>query len=65
MVYRHEEAHLSSVLIIAIVLAAVFIILVIVDLSCFCVNQAGILMCICERVRGKPVEDDEEAKLGR
>jgi hypothetical protein len=59
-----EGAALSSGAIVSIVVASLFVILIFVDLSCYVVNQAGLLMLICEKMRGSKTSD-EDAKLGR
>ncbi|GFG32210.1 hypothetical protein Cfor_02031 [Coptotermes formosanus] len=58
-----EGAALSSGAIVSIVVASLFVILIFVDLSCYVVNQAGLLMLICEKMRGSKTSD-EDAKLG-
>lgn len=64
MVYKSDDPTISSATIIGIVVAAVLLILILVDLTCYCCNRAGILMAICERTRKMP-PDEEDAKLGR
>lgn len=55
---------LSSGAIVSIVVASLFVMLIFIDLSCYLVNRAGLLMLICEKVRGSKTSD-EDAKLGR
>jgi len=59
-----EGAALSSAAIVSIVVASLIVILIFIDLSCYVVNRAGVLMLICEKMRGSKTSD-EEAKLGR
>lgn len=59
----HEEVpSVSSGAIIGFVIAAILVLLIIVDVICFCVARAGILALLCNR--GKS-QDDEDPKLGR
>lgn len=60
----NEGPALSSVAIVSIVVASLIVILIFIDLSCYLVNRAGLLMVICEKVRGSKTSD-EDAKLGR
>ncbi|XP_034230309.1 fasciclin-2 isoform X2 [Thrips palmi] len=53
---------MSSGVIVGIVVASLLVLLLLIDLFCFCVNSAGLLMLVCESFRGKP--KDEDAKLG-
>ncbi|XP_054257112.1 fasciclin-2-like isoform X1 [Macrosteles quadrilineatus] len=59
---KHSDPHLSSTTIISIVVAALLIILVIVDVSCFFVNDTGILHIMCGK--SKKNKNDDDAKLG-
>lgn len=59
-----EGPALSSGAIVSIVVASLLVILIIIDLSCYLVNRAGLLMLICEKTRGNKMSD-EDAKLGR
>lgn len=59
-----EGPGLSSGAIVSIVVASLVVILIFVDLSCCVVNRAGLLMLICEKMRGSKTSD-EDAKLGR
>ncbi|XP_044731332.1 fasciclin-2 isoform X2 [Chrysoperla carnea] len=65
IIYEHEDSSFSDVLLIGFIIIVIFIVLIVVDVTCYYANQAGIIMCICELIRGKPVEDDDEARLGR
>lgn len=60
----NEGPALSSGAIVSIVVASLFVILIFIDLSCCLVNRTGLLMVICEKVRGSKTSD-EDAKLGR
>ncbi|KAK3908060.1 Neural cell adhesion molecule 1 [Frankliniella fusca] len=53
---------MSSGVIVGIVVASLLVLLLLIDLFCFCVNSAGLLMLMCESFKGKP--KDEDAKLG-
>lgn len=53
---------MSSGVIVGIVVAALFVLLLLIDVFCFCVNSTGVLMLMCESFRGK--SKDEDAKLG-
>lgn len=53
---------MSSGVIVAIVVVSLLVLLLLIDLFCFCVNSAGLLMLMCESLKGKP--KDEDAKLG-
>lgn len=55
---------LSSGLILGIVIACVVVVLILVDIACFCVNRTGILAFCCDCAKSKRV-DEEESKLGR
>ncbi|XP_023709621.1 fasciclin-2 isoform X4 [Cryptotermes secundus] len=59
----NEGPALSSGAIVSIVVASLFVILIFIDLSCYLVNRTGLLMVICEKVRGSKASD-EDAKLG-
>jgi hypothetical protein len=59
-----EGPALSSGAIVSIVVASLFIILIFIDLSCYLVNQTGLLKMICEKTCGSK-RSDEDAKLGR
>jgi neurocan core protein len=59
-----EGTALSSGAIVSIVVASLFVILIFIDLSCYVVNRAGVLMLICEKMRSSKTSD-EDAKLGR
>lgn len=59
-----EGVALSSGAIVSIVVASLIIFLIFIDLSCYVVNRAGVLMLICEKMRGSKTSD-EDAKLGR
>jgi neurocan core protein len=59
-----EGAALSSGAIVSIVVASLIVILIFIDLSCYVVNRAGLLMLLCEKMRGGKTSDDD-AKLGR
>lgn len=54
---------LSSGAIVSIVVASLIVFLIFIDLSCYVVNRAGVLMLICEKMRGSKTSD-EDAKLG-
>ncbi|XP_065158421.1 fasciclin-2 isoform X2 [Atheta coriaria] len=56
----HDPPAISSVMIIGIVVAAVFLILIAVDITCFCVNRAGIIAMIFSRSKRM---DEEDPKL--
>lgn len=59
----HEEVTtISSGAIIGFVIVAILLVLVIVDIICFCVARAGILAMICNRAKS---QDDEDPKMGR
>lgn len=58
-----DGAALSSGAIVSIVVASLFIILIFIDLSCYVFNRTGLLMLICEKMRGCKTSD-EDAKLG-
>ncbi|XP_017782397.1 PREDICTED: fasciclin-2 isoform X2 [Nicrophorus vespilloides] len=58
---NHEGPAISSAMIIGIVVGAVLLILIVVDITCFCVNRAGIIAMLC--YRSKSV-DEEDPKLG-
>lgn len=62
--YREESTAISSATIIGIVVAAILVVLIVVDLMCYCFVHAGILALVCDRARSKPHEDDDP-KLGR
>lgn len=64
IIYQENNTVISSAAIIGIVVAAIVLVIIIVDLMCCCVNRAGILACICDQLRSKPV-DEEDPKLGR
>ncbi|XP_044749607.1 fasciclin-2 isoform X2 [Coccinella septempunctata] len=57
-----ESPTISSGAIIGIVLAAIVLVLLVVDIACFCVNRTGILATLC--YRGGSKHDDEDQKLG-
>lgn len=59
----HNEPKVTNLAIIGIVVAAVVLVLLLVDVVCFCVNRAGILALICDRNKSK--EHEEDPKLGR
>jgi neurocan core protein len=63
-VSANDGPALSSGAIVSIVVASLFVMLIFIDLSCYLVNRAGLLMLICEKVRGSKTSD-EDAKLGR
>lgn len=58
-----EGPALSSGAIVCIVVASLIVFLIFIDLSCYVVNRAGVLMLICEKMRGSNT-NDEDAKLG-
>jgi len=58
-----EGPALSSAAIVSIVVASLIVFLIFIDLSCYVVNRAGVLMLICEKMRGSNTSD-EDAKLG-
>lgn len=58
-----ESPTISSGAIIGIVLAAILLVLLVVDIACFCVNRTGILATLC--YRGGSKHEDEDQKLGR
>ncbi|RZC33481.1 fasciclin-2, partial [Asbolus verrucosus] len=57
-----NEPKVTSAAIIGIVVVGVILVLILVDLICFCVNRAGILALICDRNKSKHHEEDP--KLG-
>ncbi|XP_045480694.1 fasciclin-2 isoform X2 [Harmonia axyridis] len=57
-----ESPAISSGAIIGIVLAAILLVLLVVDIACFCVNRTGILATLC--YRGSSKHDEEDQKLG-
>ncbi|XP_026481817.1 fasciclin-2-like [Ctenocephalides felis] len=63
-VVRSEGPSLSSSAIVGIAVGAVVLLLLLVDLSCYCVARAGLLAAACH-ARTKPTDDEEAAKLGR
>jgi len=63
-VSANEGPALSSGAIVCIVVASLIVLLIFIDLSCYVVNRAGVLMLICEKMRGNNTSD-EDAKLGR
>jgi len=58
-----EGPALSSGAIVSIVVASLIVFLIFIDLSCYVVHRAGVLMLICEKIRGSNT-NDEDAKLG-
>jgi len=60
--YTHEGTAMSSGMIIGIAVGGVLILLIIVDVMCFCINRAGILALLCSRSKGI---DEEDPKLSR
>lgn len=64
MVHRDEPTRITSAMIIGIVVAAIILVLIMVDLACFCINRTGILAAICDRVCTKQ-GDEEDPKMGR
>ncbi|KAK9753598.1 Fibronectin type III domain [Popillia japonica] len=60
----NDSTSLSSGLILGIVIACVVVVLILVDILCFCVNRTGILAFCCDCARSKRV-DEEDSKLGR
>uniref|UniRef100_A0A069DMU0 Uncharacterized protein n=2 Tax=Triatominae TaxID=70999 RepID=A0A069DMU0_9HEMI len=63
MMYHNDTTHLSSSMLIALVVAALFVILIIVDVSCFFVNDTGLLWLMCGK-KGSRKPRDDDAKLG-
>jgi hypothetical protein len=59
----NNEPPVTNLAIIGLVVVAVILVLILVDLICFCVNRAGILAFICDRNKSKHHEEDP--KLGR
>jgi len=57
-----DPTHLSSTTIVSIVVAVLLVILVIVDVSCFFVNDTGLLHLMCGK--SKKNKNEEDAKLG-
>jgi len=60
--YMHDPSHLSSSVIVSLVVAVLLVILVIVDISCFFVNDTGLLYLMCGKE--KRTTNEEDAKLG-
>nr|CAD7605378.1 unnamed protein product [Timema genevievae] len=54
---------LSSAVIVSIIVAALIVMLIIVDLSCYCMNKSGLLMLVCEKTRSSRGKEDD-IKLG-
>lgn len=54
------KAGLSTGTIIGIVIAIFFILLIILDVSCYFMNQCGVLMCLCVNLCGKRPASTEE-----
>lgn len=59
---REERTAISSGTIVGIVVAAVLLVLAVVDVICFCVARAGLLAILCARAKS---QDEDESKLGR
>ena len=49
----HRPPGLGTGAIIDIVIAVFFIFLIIVDISCYFMNDCGVLMCVCVHLCGK------------
>ncbi|XP_077990672.1 neural cell adhesion molecule 2-like [Glandiceps talaboti] len=52
---------LSTGAIIGIVIAIFFVLLILVDVTCYFMNDCGILMCLCVNLCGKHPPDDRDA----
>ncbi|KAI4463547.1 ctx-related type i transmembrane protein [Holotrichia oblita] len=63
MIPSSDSTYLSSGLILGIVIACVVVVLILVDIICFCVNRTGVLAFCCDCARSKRV-DEEDSKLG-
>lgn len=61
-IVNEEVTAISSGAIIGFVVVAIIMVLVIIDVICFCVARAGILALVCNRSKS---QDDEDPKLGR
>lgn len=62
---RIDAPILSSAAIIGIAVAIVLVLLLIVDLLCCALINAGILASLCRRTKRSPSDLDDEAKIGR
>lgn len=59
-----KSAGMSSSAIIGIVIGAILIVLIVVDITCFCVNRTGVIALLCDHSKSKQ-HDEEDPKLGR
>ncbi|XP_022912718.1 fasciclin-2-like isoform X2 [Onthophagus taurus] len=59
IVQPHETTSISSLVIIGIVIGAIFLLLIIIDGLCFCINRAGLLAFCCECIRAKRIDEDD------
>lgn len=59
-----KRASISSSTIIGIVIGAIILVLIFVDIMCFCVNRTGIIALLCDHTKTKH-SDEEDPKLGR
>ena len=56
---------LSTPAIIGVILGAFFFLLILVDISCYCMNNCGFLMCICVHCCGKtPPDEKDDLEMG-
>lgn len=62
---RVESPLLSSATIVGIAIAAVLVLLLLVDFLCCMLINAGIMAALCRRTKRSPSELDDEAKIGR
>ncbi|XP_006812968.1 uncharacterized protein LOC102801770 [Saccoglossus kowalevskii] len=58
-------AALTTGAIIGIVIAIFFLLLIIVDVTCYCMNDCGILMCLCVNLCGKTPVGEKDMEEGR
>ncbi|XP_072049303.1 neural cell adhesion molecule 2-like isoform X3 [Amphiura filiformis] len=56
---------LSTAALIGIILGAFFVLLIVVDISCYFMNSCGFMMCICVHCCGKvPPDEKDDLELG-
>ena len=55
-----QKAGLSVGAIIGIVIALIFIFILIIDVSCYFMNDCGLLMCVCVHLCGKRPQGHEK-----
>ncbi|KAL1138703.1 hypothetical protein AAG570_008765 [Ranatra chinensis] len=63
LVVQNSNIHLSSSLLVAVVVSALIIVLIIIDVSCYFVNDTGLLWLMCGKKSPRKSRDDD-TKLG-